>query len=289
MKHLLLLALALPALSDAEGLPQDPGVRVEKDVDYLGPGRQEKMDLYLPTAEAPPKGFPAVVLIHGGGWSGGDKGAAREQNIGTTLARNGYVVASVNYVLARKQPSFVKTLAEVWPRNLHDCKTAVRFLRRHASTYRIDADVVGVIGGSAGGHLAAMVAMTSPEDGLDPREPWGTLSCRVQAAIPLYGVHDFAAMSKEPLPPDLAEIARRASPVTYATKDDPPTLIFHGTKDATVPLSQSELLSEALKKSGVAQELVVVEGAPHSFHFEPKEQDLRPKALAFLDRHLKRK
>ena len=91
MKMMLLIALAL--------VSQDPGVRIEKDVDYLGPDRKEKMDLYLPTAEAPPKGFPAVLMIHGGGWSGGDKGAAREQNIGTTLARNGYVVASVNYVL----------------------------------------------------------------------------------------------------------------------------------------------------------------------------------------------
>jgi len=281
MKMMLLIALAL--------VSQDPGVRIEKDVDYLGPDRKEKMDLYLPTAEAPPKGFPAVLMIHGGGWSGGDKGAAREQNIGTTLARNGYVVASVNYVLAAKQPSFVKTLAEVWPRNLHDCKTGVRFLRHHAAKYRIDPDHVGVIGGSAGGHLAAMVALTSPEDGLDPREPWGALSCRVQAAIPLYGVHDFAAFSKEPIAPDLAEIAKRASPVTYATKDDPPLLIFHGTKDTTVPLVQSELLAAALQKAGVPGELVVVEGAPHSFHLQPKEQDLRPKVLAFLDRHLKGK
>ena len=199
---------------------------------------------------------------------------------------NGYVAASINYFLAAKQSSFVKTLEGAWPRNLHDCKTGVRFLRRNASTYRIDVDHVGVLGGSAGGHLAAMVAMTSPEDGLDPREPWGDVSCRVQASVPLYGVHDFAAFSKEPLPAELLELAKRASPVTYATKDDPPALILHGTKDAIVPLVQSELLAAALKKAGVAQELLVVTGAPHSFHLEPKEQDLRPAVLAFLDRHL---
>ena len=281
IKMTLLAAFAL--------LPQDPAVRVVKDVDYLGPDRKEKMDLYLPGGEAPPKGFPAVLLIHGGGWSGGDKGAAREQNIGTTLARNGYVAASINYFLAAKQSSFLKTLEGAWPRNLHDCKSGVRFLRRNASTYRIDVDHVGVLGGSAGGHLAAMVAMTSPEDGLDPREPWGDVSCRVQASVPLYGVHDFAAFSKEPLPAELLELAKRASPVTYATKDDPPALILHGTKDAIVPLVQSELLAAALKKTGVAQELLVVTGAPHSFHLEPKEQDLRPAVLAFLDRHLKGK
>lgn len=265
--------------------PQD--VRTEKDLEYLGPDRQEKLDLYLPSGEAPPKGFPAVLIIHGGGWSSGDKGAAREQNIGTTLARNGYVGASVNYLLAKKQDSFAKTLGAVWPRNLHDCKVAVRWLRRNASKYSIDPDRIGVIGGSAGGHLAAMVALTGPEDGLDPKDPWGDVSCRVRAAIPLYGVHDFALMPAKG--GEDAELIRRASPVTYATKDDPPALILHGTKDAIVPLAQSERLASALKSAGVEHELVVVNGAPHSFHLEPQQQDLRPKVLSFLDRHLKGK
>jgi len=263
--------------------PQD--VRIEKDVDYLGPDRKEKMDLYLPTGDPPAKGFPAVLIIHGGGWSGGDKGAAREQNIGGTLAKAGYVGASINYVLAKKQDSFAKTLGEVWPRNLHDCKTAVRWLRKNASKYRIDPDRIGVIGGSAGGHLTAMVALTAPEDGLDPKEPWGDVSCRVQAAIPLYGVHDFVLMSKGGEDPTLL---KSGSPVTWATKDDPPFLIFHGTKDTTVPLVQSERLAEALKKAGIEHELVIVEGAPHTFHLQPKEKDLRPQVLAFLDKHLKK-
>ncbi|MBI3857022.1 MAG: alpha/beta hydrolase [Planctomycetes bacterium] len=276
MRSALILALLLS--------PQE--VRTEKDVDYLGADRKEKMDLYLPTSEAPPKGFPAVLIIHGGGWSGGDKGAAREQNIGTTLAKNGYVGASVNYLLAKKQDSFAKTLGEVWPRNVQDCKIAVRWLRKNASKYRIDPDHIGVIGGSAGGHLTAMLALTAPEDGLDPKEPWGDVSCRVQAAVPMYGVHDFALLAKGGEDPDLL---KKSSPVTYATKDDPPALILHGTKDTTVALAQSERLAEALKKAGVEQELVVVEGAPHSFHLEPQEQDLRPKVLAFFDKHLKPK
>jgi acetyl esterase/lipase len=279
MRSLLLLALLIPAQE----------VRTEKDVDYLGPDRKEKMDLYLPAAEAPPKGFPAVLIIHGGGWTGGEKRAAREQNIGTTLAKAGYVGASIDYLLAEKAASSAKTLAHVWPRNLHDCKIAVRFLRRNASKYHIDPDRIGVIGGSAGGHLAAMVALTAPEDGLDPREPWGELSCRVQAAVPMYGVHDLLLNPREPLSEEERELLRRASPVTYATKDDPPALILHGTKDALVPLAQSERLAEALKKAGVDHELLVVEGAPHSFHLQPKEQDLRPKVLAFFDRTLKGK
>jgi acetyl esterase/lipase len=273
---LLLLSLLL-----SQDVPQ-----ILRDVDYLGPDRKEKLDLYLPNAEVPPKGFPAVLIIHGGGWSGGDKGAAREINIGTTLAKAGYVGASINYELAPKKDSFAKTLGEVWPRNLHDCKTAVRWLRKNASKYKIDPDHIGVIGGSAGGHLTAMVALTSPEDGLDPKQPWGDVSCRVQAAIPLYGVHDFAMMAKGGEDPD---ILKKGSPVTWATKDDPPFLIFHGTKDTTVPLAQSERLAEALKKAGIEHELVIVEGAPHTFHLQPKEKDLRPQVLAFLDKHLKGK
>ena len=267
-------------------LPRQEAVRVEKDVEYLGPDAREKMDLYLPTSAPPARGFPAVLIIHGGGWTGGDKGAAREQNIGTTLAAAGYVGASVNYILAEKGASSAKTLAQVWPRNLHECKTAVRFLRKNAAKYHIDPDHVGVIGGSAGGHLAAMVALTAPGDGLDPKEPWGELSCRVQAAIPMYGVHDLVRRAKDATPDDL-DLLRKASPVTYATRDDPPTLILHGTKDTVVPLEQSEFLAEALKKAGVPHDLVRVEGAPHTFHLQPKEQDLRPLVLGFLDKHLK--
>ncbi len=274
-----LLAMALLLAQD----PPAADVRVEKDVDYLGADRKEKLDLYLPTTPAPEKGFPAVLIIHGGGWTGGDKGAERERNIGTTLARAGYVCASVNYVLAEKAQGRGATLAQVWPRNLHDCKTAVRFLRKHAAKYRIDAERIGAIGGSAGGHLAAMVALTAPEDGLDPKEPWGEISCRVQAVVPMYGPHDLTGTG------DDADFLRRASPVTYATKDDPPALILHGTKDTTVPLAQSEKLAEALKKAAVEHELVVVEGAPHSFHLEPKGHDLRPKVAGFFDRHLKRR
>src|SRR5687767_12569409 len=103
----LLCALALPAATQTQ-------VRVEKDVEYLGPGRAEKCDLYLPLDPKPGQRFPAVVIIHGGGFTGGDKAAAREQNIGTTLALNGYVGMSINYVLAAPG-------RPVWPQNLHDC------------------------------------------------------------------------------------------------------------------------------------------------------------------------
>ena len=164
--------------------PAPEGVIIEKDVAYLAADSAEKADLYLPAKRAADVRSPAVVIIHGGGWSGGDKGAAREFNIGTNLALNGYVGMSINYFLAKD----VKT---TFPRNLHDCKTAVRWLRKNAERLQIDADHIGVIGGSAGGHLAAMVALTGPADGLDPPGPDEAISCRVQCSVDFYGPSDL--------------------------------------------------------------------------------------------------
>lgn len=263
----------------------DPDVRVAHDLPFLGEGRAEKLDLYLPAKVDKGQRFPGIVIIHGGGWTGGTKRGAREQNIGTTLAKHGYVCISIDYLLAAKDKP-------VWPQNLHDCKTAVRWLRSHADKYHVDVNRIGVIGGSAGGHLALMVGLTGREAGLDPKEPYGAFSCQVQAVIDLYGPADLTHRGRDHvmLPGTLAdkpELYKQASPVTYARKGNPPVLILHGTKDATVPVEQSQRMADALKKAGVEHELVLVEGAPHSFHLEPKEKDLRPLVLGFLKKHLK--
>lgn len=269
-------------------------VQVIGNVAFLGPDRREKMDLYLPENSRGSRRFPAVVIIHGGGWFAGDKTARRERNIGTTLARAGYVCASINYRLAAKRETkFTQHLATVWPGNLHDCKTAVRFLRKFAHRYHIDPRRIGAIGGSAGGHLTAMLGLTGPEDGLDPKSPYAEFSCRVQAIVPMYGAHDLVARSREKklwagMTESERKLCRAASPVTYASKGDPPTLILHGTADSTVPKVQSELLFKALKKAEVPARLVIVKDAPHSFHLQPRQRDLRPLVIEFFDEHLKR-
>src|SRR4051812_29499396 len=95
-------------------------VLIEKSVAYLGEGRKELMDIYRPAA-AKPGGYPAILVIHGGGWVGGKRDAAREQQMGDVFAKAGFVAASIDYLLSEgDRPS--------WPQNLYDCKTAVRYL-----------------------------------------------------------------------------------------------------------------------------------------------------------------
>ena len=154
-------------------------VRVEHNVAYLAAGRDEKADLYSPLAIAKDARLPAVVWIHGGGWNGGSKSSSREVNVCNTLALNGYIAMSIDYKLSSEKIA-------VWPQNLWDCKTAVRWLRKNAERLGIDPDRIGVMGGSACGHLASMVALSTPEDKLDPVQPYGDISCAVRCCVNKY-------------------------------------------------------------------------------------------------------
>ncbi len=140
-------------------------VRVETNGAYLGANRPELADVYSPLQM--PKGarLPAMLIIHGGGFNDGEKARPREINLATNLVGDGYVCMSINYRL-RKKPGDV-----TWPQLVYDAKAAVRWLRKNAERLGLDPDRIGVPGGSAGGHLAAMVALTTPADGLDPAQP----------------------------------------------------------------------------------------------------------------------
>jgi len=278
---LLLLIFAGPQMA------QESAVRIEKAISYLPANRAEKADLYLPPKFEDGKKYPGVVIIHGGGWTGGKRDAAREINIGTTLASDGYVCLSIDYLLHDSQSD-----KSCWPQNLHDCKTAVRWLRANAERLHLDKSHVGVIGGSAGGHLATMVGVTGPGDGLDPAGPYGDQSCAVNCVVDLYGPAEFGARDIAILRKtrsEAPELYKAFTPLSWLDKNDPPFLIMHGTADETVPIAQSELLAAALKKHGVETQLEIVEGAPHTFHLQPKEKDLRPIVLAFFNKHLKPK
>jgi acetyl esterase/lipase len=259
------------------------GVRVEKGVVFLDGSRREKADLYFPATMPAGKTIPALVWIHGGGWSTGLRDAKREVSVCSTLASNGYVMMSIDYLLSDKRQA-------VWPTNLWDCKNAVRWLRKNAGRLGVDPERIGVAGGSAGGHLAAMVALTMPMDGLNPAEPLGDVSCAVKCCVDLYGIadigtyHDATMLGKTfAVAP---ELYHAASPVTYVRSNSVPVLICHGTADKTVNLQQSKLFDQVLTRSGVAHHFEIVTNAAHTFDLHPPQEDLRPLVLEFLRTYL---
>jgi acetyl esterase/lipase len=272
--------------------------RVRKDVIFLSPGRAEKLDLYLPVS-GPTRHRAAVVWIHGGGWTGGTKDANREVQVCSALAEAGFVCASVSYRLGQG----------AWPENLLDCKNAVRYLRIHAAELDIAPDKIAVGGGSAGGHLALMVAFTVGEPKLEPAAPYPEVSSAVRCVLDFYGITDL--LTRQETKPDGTptggrkdggavavftgadrdKIFRRASPVTYVTAHSPPVLILHGRADTTVDYEQSVQLAHKLEETGVPHELVLLEGVGHTFDLQawnkkPLPRDLRPVVLAFLDKYL---
>ena len=303
MRSLLSACLLLSFFAALRGA--ESSVRVTTDLVYLAPDRAEKLDLYLPAAPAAGKLSPAVVWIHGGGWTGGTKNEARAKEICTTLAEAGYVAVSIDYKLGDG----------AWPTNLFDCKNAVRFLRAHAKEYHLDPNRIAVAGGSAGGHLALMAGLTAGKPEFEPTgaaTPYGGLSSTVRCVIDMYGpanletrrLTDAKGNPGEPRPQpegalkvfgitaDQSEKLRNVSPVNHVAKNSPPVLILHGRADTTVDYLQSEELDRALTQHGVAHEFLLIEDVGHTFAWQmwgkkKMARDLRPVALKFLEKHLK--
>jgi len=244
------------------------GVKAFRDVVYQTiPGyRPQIVDIYVPSTPGP---HPLILYIHGGGWIGGHtrhSGALADfPKVLAALAAEGFTVASLEYRLSGEAQ---------FPAQLQDSNAALRFLRAHASDYRIDPKRVGVWGGSAGGHLTALTATTCRNVQLDPAA--GQDGC-VQAAVTWYGVFDFTAMNATPDGNGAGkrllgcaetcsdEKLRSVSPVTYVDKSDPPFLLIHGEEDKTVPVAQSRLGEAALKKAGVPVESIYIPAVDHSF------------------------
>jgi acetyl esterase/lipase len=186
-----------------------------------------------------------------------------------------------------------------FPGQIVDAKTAVRFLRANADKYGIDKDRVAAMGWSAGGHLACMLGLTDPKCGFEGKE-CPDQSSRVQAVVDYFGPTDLAAFGKDELAQkgmlapfigkryaDDPAAHEKASPIKYVTKDAPPFLIFHGTKDWVVPIEQSRLLKEKLKDFQVPVKLVEVPGEGHGWEGRANAETTR-ETLRFLNERLKK-
>ncbi|MCE5238946.1 alpha/beta hydrolase [bacterium] len=261
-------------------------------------GRDLHMTLVYPK-QPPSVPMPVVVWVHGGAWRAGSyKGAG--QLIG--LARQGYFCASIEYRLSQEA---------IFPAQIEDCKGALRFLRAHAQEYRLNPDKIGVWGGSAGGHLVALLGTSGGVKELEG-DVGGNLeqSSAVQCVVDFFGPSDMTTMIADRgarilvdqatgLTPEEAliggkteehlEVAKAASPVTYVDKSDPPFLIVHGEVDKTVPIKQSERLDEALRAAGVDCTFIRVKNGGHGFgpNCDPSAQQINQMVMEFLNKHLK--
>ena len=241
--------------------------------------RQLLADVYVPEGRGP---FPAVLVVHGGGWSGGKR---TEMNfIARRLAKHRYVAVNIDYRLAPK---------DIFPAQIHDCKEAVRWMRANSVRFKIDPNRVGAFGYSAGAHLAALLGVTRPSDGLEGESELGSLSSGVQAVVAGAGPMD---LKKDPKSRRIVqflgatfeqnpEIFRKASPVTYVSKGDPPMFLYHGQWDRTVALSHSTDMKRALEDAGVPSQFLLIHGMGHIAVFLFNRSAIE-KAIRFLDINL---
>lgn len=251
------------------------GVTSHADLRYaaISGWRRLTLDLYMPPRKAGPK--PLILYVHGGGWMNSDSrhfGAIADlPALLARLAGEGFVVAAIEYRHAREA---------AFPAQGHDVRAALRFLKANADRFGIDPARTGVIGGSAGAHLAGLLALSCGDARLDPdgtKAPAGS-EC-VQAFVGWYGVYDATALAAQrPSGRDggiegllgctggcPADKLALVSPVTYLDRSDPPTLLIHGTEDKTVPVEQSHLLEERMKAAGVPVSAIYIPGVDHSF------------------------
>lgn len=258
---------------------------LESDITYCTmDGVALKMDVYYPSENN--GHFPVTMYVHGGGWSSGDKAQGAGAMEIPALQAAGFLVVSVNYRLAPEYP---------FPAMIEDVKCAVRSLRAHAGEYNLDPNRIGVWGGSAGGHLVALLGTTDESAGFDVGE-YLEYSSRVQAVVDMFGPADLTVQFEggyESASRVFGDFdAALASPVTYVTADDPPFLMLHGENDKLVPIEQSEILLAALQGAGVPAELIRVVNANHSFkpdggQISPSRREIAQLVVTFFEETLK--
>jgi len=305
---LLCFTLAGPALTQDQPKAEEPAkpakpayARTEDVIYGRKHGTALTMDVFRPEK---PNGL-GVIFVVSGGWFSAHQAIAMP--FVEPLVNRGYTVFAVVH---GSQPKFAI------PEILEDMNRAVRFIRHHAKDYGVDPDRIGIYGGSAGGHLSLMIGTAGGAGNPVAPDEVDRESSRVQAVAAFFPPTDFLNYGSEGVnavgvgilenyraPFDFHdydkernvfevvtdetkrnEIGRDISPVNHASKDDPPTLLIHGDADPLVPIQQSELIVEALKKAEVPVELVVKPGASHGWTGLEKDID---RFADWFDQHLK--
>ena len=254
---------------------REPRVTVHKNIAYDDEtGRRGLLDVYVP-AEAPPQGAPVLLQVHGGGWTIGNKD---QQGIPLMqhLAAKGWVCVAINYRLSPKH---------AFPAHVIDVKKAIAWIKEHIESYGGDPDYVAITGGSAGGHLCALAALTP--DRVEWQPGFEDVDTSVQVAVPHYGVYDFAGstglrsaelLRDRFLAPRILqrtwaeepEAFEAASPILQVTEDAPDFFVLHGQYDTLVPVDQARLFVEELRRTSKRTVTYAeLPGAQHAFDVFP--------------------
>jgi alpha-L-fucosidase 2 len=226
---------------------------VQRNVEYgRTPAGPLLMDVSMPPGTGP---FPAVIIVHGGGWIGGD----RQLSVGPLLepfAKAGFAWFSISYRLATDLLQFGVAVDDV--------QSALRFVRQNAARYNVDPERIAILGESAGAHLATLAVERTPDS--------------VAAIVAMYPPTDLVALveNARSIPESVRNMVRAAgmeelirgylkemSPIEHIRPGLPPFLLIHGTADTIVPFDQSERMLKRLKAAGNAAELITVTGGGH--------------------------
>lgn len=238
-----------------------------RGVPYGSHGRRNELDIYR--RKDRPAGCPVVIQVHGGAWVIGDK---RQQGLPLVnlLASQGWLCVAINYRLSPRS---------TFPDHIVDVKRAIAWVKAHIAEYGGDPDFVVLTGGSAGGHLSSLAALTAGDADLQPG--FAEADTRVQACVPFYGVYDFTNRSgegradlvgllerlviKKPFA-EARDVYDRASPMSRVHAGAPPFLVFHGTHDTLVPVAEARIFVDLLRAASRAPVAYVeLPQAQHAF------------------------
>ena len=252
------------------------------DVAYASTSTQQNMDVYLPAGRSMLTTY-TVIMIHGGSWSGGDKSDFNTDIPNLKPLLGNYAIFNLNYRLANGTTVLLQ-------QQLNDIDAAINFIYSNATKYSINTNKIAIMGASAGAHLTLLKCYKANTDG------------KIKAVVDLFGPTDMAWMYNshpvasltQPIivnvmggtPTSSASVYTSGSPINFVTSTVPPTIIFHGTADPIVPISESINLQAKLQLAGVTNQYITYTGESHGWT-GANLTDTYTKAVAFIKNYVK--